>query len=306
MTEMLYKAQAPAAAAVARLAVYEVHTGDVDRLVDYYEHSLNLVLVERSGDAAYLTTGTDHHCVVIRHGDADGRARVGFEIAGTLDDTAQRLEAAGVSFERRTDPEPGVVADIVIREQDTDTPLTLAEPQPAHGAPSVISGRPSKLGHVASYVPDLAASQRFYLEVLGFRWSDMMGDFFTFLRCNADHHAINLMRSTIKHGLFHVAFEMRDISHLKDALDHLAAREIRLQWGPGRHGAGHNIFTYHHDPDGNLIELFTEIDVIYDEKTGQFLPRPWHETWPQMPKFWTPDVGAANKWGPIDPESMAH
>jgi catechol-2,3-dioxygenase len=142
--------------------------------------------------------------------------------------------------------------------------------------------------------------------VLGFRWSDTIGDFFTFLRCNADHHAINLMRSVKKHGLFHVAFEMRDIVHLKDALDHLASREIRLQWGPGRHGAGHNIFTYHHDPDGNLVELFTEIDKIYDEATGQFEPRPWHEHWPQVPQFWGLGPAAANKWGPIDPEMMAH
>jgi catechol-2,3-dioxygenase len=142
--------------------------------------------------------------------------------------------------------------------------------------------------------------------VLGFRWSDTIGDFFAFLRCNTDHHSINIMESHKRSGLFHVAYEMRDFMHLKDALDHLAAREIRLQWGPGRHGAGHNIFTYHYDPDGNVVELFTELDQITDERTGEFEPRPWHESFPQVPQVWQLGPGAANKWGPIDPELMEH
>ena len=306
MTEMLYKATTTAPIHISRLAVYEVHTADVARLVDYYEHSLGLVVVDRADDAAYVSTATDHHCVVIRSGEPDGRARLGFELSAPLDDTAGRLGAVGIRYERRTDPEPGVAADLVLTEQDTGTPLTLSGPQTPSGTPSVISGRPTKLGHVASYVPDLAASQRFYLEVMGFRWSDMMGDFFTFLRCNADHHAINLMQSTKKSGLFHVAFEMRDFMHLKDQLDHLNTRGHALEWGPGRHGIGHNIFSYHRDPDGNLVELFTEIDLILDEETEHFEPRPWHEEWPQGPKVWTPHPAAANKWGIVNPALQEH
>ncbi len=306
MTEMLFEATTPAPVRVSKLAVYEVHTADLDRLVDYYEGSLNLVVSERSADAAYLTTATDHHCVVVKRGEQNGRARLGFELAGELGETAERLEAAGIAHEHRSDPEPGIAEDLVITELGTGTPLTLFAGQEAVGAPSVTTGRPTKLGHVASYVEDLAASQRFYLEVLGFRFSDMMGDFFTFLRCNADHHAINLMQSTKKAGLFHVAFEMRDFTHLKDQLDHLNTRGHALDWGPGRHGIGHNIFTYHQDPDGNYVELFTEIDVIHDEETGYFEPRPWHETWPQGPKVWTPHPTAANKWGIVNPVMQEH
>jgi len=305
-TEMIYKSTLTAPVVPAKLSVYEVRTADVQRLVHHYEDSLGLVTVERSGSATYLTTASDHHCVVISEGEPDARARLGFEIAGSLDDTAERLAAAGVEAERRSDPEPGIAADLVIAEYATGTPLTLFEHQAASGIPAAISGRPTKLGHVASYVTDLAGSQRFYLEVMGFRFSDMIGDFFTFLRCNADHHAINLMQSQKKSGLFHVAFEMRDMLHLKDQLDHLSTRGHALLWGPGRHGVGHNIFTYHRDPDGNLVELFTEIDLIFDEETEYFEPRPWHEEWPQRPKVWVPDPSAANKWGIINPEMMDH
>jgi catechol-2,3-dioxygenase len=304
--EMIYRATVDPPVWASKLAVYEVHTADVERLVDYYEDSLGLVCTERTANTAYLTTSSDHHSVVICAGEPDGRARLGFEVTGSLADTAQRLAQAGVSFQRRTDPEPGVGEDLVVAEHGSGTPLTLIEGQTASGVALANSGRPTKLGHVASYVSDLAASQRFYLEVMGFRFSDMIGDFFTFLRCSADHHTINMMQSAKRSGLFHVAFEMRDFLHLKDQLDHLATRGHVLLWGPGRHGVGHNIFTYHADPDGNIVELFTELDLIADEETGTFEPRPWHEEFPQRPKVWPMELSAANKWGIINPEMMDH
>ena len=202
---------------------------------------------------------------------------------------------------------------LICTERDSETAyLTTASdhhnPPPSRGGRAGGRARPTKLGHVASYVEDLASSQRFYLEVMGFRFSDMIGDFFTFLRCNSDHHAVNLMESStrVRTGLFHVAFEMRDFMHLKDQLDHLSTRGHALIWGPGRHGVGHNIFTYHRDPDGNIVELFTEIDLIFDEVDEHFEPRPWHEEFPQRPKVWDPAPGAANTWGIIEPLMMEH
>jgi catechol-2,3-dioxygenase len=295
-----------APAPVSKLGFVEVRSRDVERIAAYYQEALGFELTEREGGAAYLTTGPDHHCVVVAEGEPDGRARLGFEVARPLDDVAAALERAGVAARRVTDPEPGVADALVLAEVLTDTPLVLYERQAASGAAPAVGTRPTKLGHVASYTPDLAAHQAFYQDVLGFRWSDTIGDFFAFLRCNADHHAINLMQSQKRAGLFHVAFELRDFMHLKDALDLLAAQSIRLEWGPGRHGAGHNIFTYHRDPDGNIVELFTEIDQVVDERTGQFAPRPWHERWPQEPQVWEPAPAAANKWGPVNLEFMDH
>lgn len=302
MPEPLDRAPAP----VTRPGFYQVRTPDVARLVHYYEDALGFVVTERTDSSVFLTTSTDHHCVVVERGGADGRNALGFEVAGALSDVQRDLRAMGLDAELRHDPQPGIAAALVLGEHGTGTPIHLYEEQTPSGVPSSLGIRPTKLGHVASYVADLEGTQSFYTDVLGFRWSDTIGDFFTFLRCNTDHHAINLMRSTKRHGLFHVAYEMRDFLHLKDTLDHLAAREIRLEWGPGRHGAGHNIFTYHRDPDGNLVELFTEIDMVPDERTGHFLPRPWHESWPQGPSVWDVGPGAANKWGPIDPEKLEH
>ncbi|MBS1678263.1 MAG: VOC family protein [Actinobacteria bacterium] len=291
---------------VSKLGFHVVTTPDVAAIAEHYERGLRLVRSGEEDGTVYLTTGGDHHSVAIRKGDPHGRAGLGFEVHGSLAETGERLRAAGVGFEHRTDPEPGIAAGLVIAEFESGTPITLYEAQESSGEGSVVGVRPAKLGHIASYVEDLAAGHEFYLGVLGFRWADTIGDFFSFLRCNADHHAVNMMTSTKRAGLHHVAYEMRDFMHLKEMLDHLATRDIRMAWGPGRHGVGHNIFTYHADPDGNFIELFTELDVIADDETGVLEPRPWHEEWPQGPKFWSPAPGAANKWGWINPDFLEH
>lgn len=288
------------AAPVSKFGFFEVRTPEVERLANYYEQALGLAVTERSDSVVYLTTGSAHHCVVIAEGEPDGRARLGFELACGLDEAADALTAAGIENRRLRNPEPGINDAIEIHEAVTDTPIVLYKQQEASGV-TESGSRPTKLGHLAGYVPDLATARSFYEDVLGFRWSDMVGDFFVFMRCNADHHAINLLQSDKRAGLFHVAFEARDIVHLKQILDNLAVHQVKLMWGPGRHGPGHNIFTYHRDPDGNIIELFTELDMVADERTGEFEPRPWHENVPQVPQVWQPTDDAANKWGPLFP-----
>jgi catechol-2,3-dioxygenase len=292
---------------VSRLGFIGFETQDVDRLVDYYVNVLGLALVQRDPSAAYLTTGPDHHCVTIVAGGPRAGTHLGFQIEGPLEQAERRLQQAGIPVERRSDPQPGVSAALVI-EEPGGTPLYLYETQSGSGQRSTLGPSASKLGHVASFVSDLGQSQRFYEETLGFRWSDTIGDFFTFLRCGPDHHTVNFLAQSRPAGMHHVAYEARDIAHLKDMLDQLARHGITLEWGVGRHGVGHNIFSYHRDPDGNMVELFTELDRIIDERTGRFEPRPWHEEHPQHPRVWEATQPTANMWGPLStamsPEGM--
>jgi catechol 2,3-dioxygenase-like lactoylglutathione lyase family enzyme len=293
-----------APAPVKRIAYVGVRTNDVDAMVAYYTDVLQFALVERNDAGAYLTTGPDHHSVAIEQGDPHGRTKLGFVIRGSLDDAESRLRDAGIQVERQSDAEPGVSELLSIVEPTTDTPLHLFESIAESGVGRSLGLRPQKLGHVAAFVPDLPTIEGFYQNVLGFRWSDTIGDIFAFLRCGPDHHTINLLEGLTRTGLNHIAYEMRDWVHMKDMLDHLSANQIFLVWGPGRHGPGHNLFSYHRDPDGNLIELFSELDLMFDEEVGAFEPRPWHEDRPQKPKFWELGPGSANHWGPVVPELM--
>lgn len=295
-----------AAVRVSKLGYVGFESPDVDRLVEYYTKVLDFRLVERAVDGAFLTTGTDHHCVVVTEGESKGRTIVGYEVWEDLDTAARRLKEAGYDSERRTDIGPGTPDVLIVQEPDTGVPLHLMSAQDPSGVTGYTPLRPTKLGHVAAYTPTLSAQQAFYQDLLGFRWSDTVGDFFVFLRCNGDHHAANFMASTKYAGMHHVAYEMRDPNHLISMLDHLAQNDYRLHWGPGRHGPGHNLFTYHRDPDGNQIELFTQIDVVHDEAKGHWEPRPWHEEYPMGPKTWEVDIATANQWGVVDFAQLDH
>ena len=292
---------------VAKVGYLGFRTPDVSRLVEYYTKVLDFAVVAESPTQAFLTTGPDHHCVVIDKVDrveqTSARTFVGYEVHGSLSDAQRRLTNLGLSVEHRTDIGPGTPDALVVVEAGSDTPLHLYESQEPSGVPVSGGMRPTKLGHIAAWTSDLSSIQSFYQDALGFRWSDTIGDFFVFLRCNADHHAANFMTNPRIRGMHHVAYEARDVNHLQALIDNLARHEYQLLWGPGRHGPGHNIFTYHYDPDGNEIELFTQLDVIYDEEKGHFEPRPWHEDFPQYPKTWEADLIALamNKWGPMRP-----
>ena len=74
-----------------------------------------------------------------------------------------------------------------------------------------------------------------------------------------------------------------------------AGRTFPIIWGPGRHGPGHNVYTYHRNPDDQIVEMFTELDKMLDESLGYFDPRPWHRDRPQAPKVWTMPTDI---WGP--------
>ncbi len=296
----------PPAIRVSKLGYVGFETPDVARLVEYYTKVLDFALVDSAPEGAFLTTGTDHHCVVVTRGGTRARAVVGYEIWEDLDAAQQRLKDAGYDTQRRSDVGPGTPDVLVLEEPSTGTPLHLMTAQNPSGVGGYPPLRPTKLGHVAAYTPALDPMQSFYQDLLGFRWSDTVGDFFVFLRCNADHHAANFMASTKFQGMHHVAYEMRDPNHLIAMLDHLAKHNYRLHWGPGRHGPGHNLFTYHRDPDGNVIELFTQIDVVHDEAKGYWEPRPWHEEYPMYPKTWQVDLATVNQWGPVDRPSLDH
>ncbi|HZO06452.1 MAG TPA: hypothetical protein VFB52_08695, partial [Solirubrobacterales bacterium] len=176
---------------VSKLGFHVITSPDPAAIANHYETALQLSRTGSEGDTIFLTPHGDHHSVAIRKGEPNGRAGLGFEIHGTLEEAASGLDSVGIPHERRSDSEPGIGDALMIEEPFSGTSIALYKAQESSGEGSVVGPRPSKLGHIASYVSDLSAGHEFYLGVLGFRWGDTIGDFFSFLRCNADHHAVN-------------------------------------------------------------------------------------------------------------------
>ena len=283
-------------------AAYEVP--DVQAQTDYYTEIVGLTLTGKEKDAVYLASTIDHHSVVLHKGAQAQCTRIGFQLGldDDLDAFERQVASHGIKTRRKRDPDP-TISDMVTFEDPKGTVVEVFKREAFSGQRYPVKGIvPHKLGHVAFHVTDVKHVTKFYCDVLGFRESDWMADFFSFLRCGPDHHTINLMQ-TGSNRHFHTAFELRDWSHLQTACDHLSLNGYKLLWGPGRHGIGHNLFAYHRSPAGLITETFAELDRM-NEELGYFEPRPWHRDHPQRPKVWPKDPAAANLWGVMPTDEM--
>ena len=147
---------------------------------------------------------------------------------------------------------------------------------------------PVRLSHVVVNSADPDSTRAFYEKHLGFALSDTlmhprMGEMMWFMRVNAWHHSMAIARGPHP-SLHHASFEMRGIDEYMRGTGRLLRAGVEKIWGPGRHLAGNNTFSYFLDPHGNTVEYTTELDLI-DEDT-------WH---PHMYDFSDPEV--SDQWG---------
>ncbi|MEP9379568.1 VOC family protein [Aquabacter sp. CN5-332] len=282
---------------INRLAFAAFASPDTEQLADYYAQVIGLSETSRARGTIHLASPLGETCVLLSHGDATACQALAFETSAEtpLCDLAKWLDGHGIASELRSDPHPDIAAVLAFRDYNgTGIELFNAAPPPALVPPTPAIS-PLKLGHAAFYVNEIHEAVNFYRNILGFRIADWMEDFFVFLRCGPDHHTCNFIAAP-RQGMHHMAFELRDWAHLQTACDWLSRSGYKLTWGPGRHGIGHNIFTYHRNPQGQIVELFTELDTMSNEELGYYDPRPWHRDRPQRPKVWSAK-DAVNLWG---------
>jgi catechol 2,3-dioxygenase-like lactoylglutathione lyase family enzyme len=283
-------------------AVFE--TPDLERQIAYYRDIMGLNLVARDAKQAYFSARSGDVCIVLESGTAARCARLALKCAQDVDlkDISRHLGSHGIVTQEKSDPQP-LSGHALAFEGPEGIAVEIVRVADRSGVGSGAGLQPGKLGHIAFNVTDVQKGVEFFNSVLGFRTSDWMGDFFAFLRCGPDHHTINLLKGG-RTKMHHLAFEARDFEHIKDACDFLGRHEIPLIWGPGRHKVGHNLYIYHHNPDGQIVELYAELDIMTNEEAGYFDPRPWHEDNPQRPKVSMPGPFVSNSWGIATPQSF--
>ncbi len=110
-----------------------------------------------------------------------------------------------------------------------------------------------------------------------------MGEVMHFMRISNQHHSMAIAQGPHT-ALHHVSFEMRGIDEYMRGSGRVMRAGFRKIWGPGRHMAGDNTFTYFLDPHGNTVEYTTELENL-DEDT-------WH---PHVYDFSRPEV--TDQWG---------
>jgi catechol 2,3-dioxygenase-like lactoylglutathione lyase family enzyme len=120
-------------------------------------------------------------------------------------------------------------------------------------------GVPVKISHIVMHSPDHQALVTWFCDVLGFKVSDWLGDFMCFLRCNEAHHRVAILPGPP--CLNHVAYDMLSVDDMMRHQPPEAGRH-RLRWGPGRHTAGNNTFSYFTTPAGFAVEYTADLEVV--------------------------------------------
>ena len=152
-------------------------------------------------------------------------------------------------------------ADVDANEVGTDV---LAAASNAKALPPAITQ------HLGIRTPNIDAMAIFYSEVLGFVVSDRVHDDqgqlrACFLRTSELHHALALFGAPVS-CFDHQSFEAPDWEGLKHWADHMGDLRQEIVWGVGRHGPGNDVFFMVRDPDGNLAEISSEIEVCTPDR----------------------------------------
>lgn len=146
--------------------------------------------------------------------------------------------------------------------------------------------RPIRVQHLALATPDVGRLAGFYEQTLGLRVSDRMGEVFTWLRSDRDHHTVAVVRAE-RSGLDHYSYDLAGWGDFKHWCDELAKRDVPIAWGPGRHGPGNNLFVMFVDPSGVRVELSAEMERFWDDRAAY------------PARSWEPVPETVNLWGPM-------
>jgi catechol 2,3-dioxygenase len=215
-----------------------------------------------------------------------------FESAdGWIDWRARVADGAGAAVlpvvDAGIDPGWGVHADAVAL-RDPDGNLLVFEPPRDRldgdvGTAPTGSNSPlpaAHLQHFALRTTDVQAMADFYAQVLGFVVSDRVVDEHgvlraCFLRANTLHHTLAIFGAPAR-CFDHQSFETPDWAALKDWADHMGRIREVIVWGVGRHGPGNDVFFMVRDPDGNLAEISSEIEICDPARPAGLWPHEEH------------------------------
>jgi catechol 2,3-dioxygenase-like lactoylglutathione lyase family enzyme len=271
----------------------EVGVTDLGVALDFYTSIWGLTQVAGANGVHYLrATGPFHHVLSLRRQPQAGLVRIVFDAGSraTVDGLHARLAALGVApleAPRGLDRPGGgygfgfkdgearnfaVICDVADHRESGDDP-----------------DRPRKLSHVNLNAAANEATTRILTDGLGFRLSDY-NDKFRFLRCNRDHHSI-VVGFNDSATLNHIAFEMSDLDGVMRGAGRMRDHGYPIEWGPGRHGPGRNVFCYFCGPEELPLEYTAEMEQV-DETYRTGTPADWK--WPPR---------RVDRWGVSDPPS---
>ncbi len=267
---------------------------DLNLAEAFFTRTWHLKVAARDDSGLYLrASGADHHVLSLHPADGPARLRdvtlrahspdlLGVVAQSALNAGGKVLQAPGPVLE------PGGGLAVTIADPDGRV-FRIVHGDARHPDPGEQADHPTRLAHVVLNARDVASAQQFLEQVLDFSLSDRTR-IMAFMRCNSDHHSIALADAD-NHAVNHIAFLMPSLDDVMRGGGRMKEAGYGIEWGPGRHGPGHNAFNYFVGPFDIVIEYTAEVQQIDDHyRTGR--PEDW--TWPP---------GRVDHWGISTPPS---
>lgn len=251
---------------ISEMGPVSIRTSDLERSVQEATQILGLRETNRADGTSYLAAADLHHELSYVESDVDGLEALG--LIAPDGDAMRRIR-------RRVEDEGFRVLSDAPTGDGVEDGFTFLGPEEFAFEISIGMGRdeapalgfgPKRYGHFNFHPRDHHGMVDFLQRVLDFRVSDVIGTGGSkgyFLRCNSEHHGIAVLggRGTFHHH----AWQVENLSDLTNVADRLARQGRELLWGPVRHGAGNNIACYYLEHTGAVVELYFDIEQIYDD-----------------------------------------
>ncbi len=280
---------------ITHLRHVDIAVPDFARQLEFYTSVWGLTPVGGDSGVAFLAAEGSPEQYVVRLRQGDKRLDLiayGAADPAHVDALARRLASAGV----RLITEPGTLGTLGggygFRFFDVDGRTIEVSSDVAVRAHRRIEEKeaiPVRLSHVVLNSTDIDATRDWYAEQLGFRLTDSLSGVMHFMRCNPQHHSLAIARGPHV-SVHHISFEMRGIDEYMRGTGRVKRSGAHFVWGPGRHLAGGNTFSYFLDPHGNTLEYTTELEELDEDA--------WH---PHIYDMHDPNV--QDQWGTANPMS---
>ncbi|WP_040805919.1 VOC family protein [Nocardia concava] len=278
---------------VLDLAWLEFEKPDLDG-AEAFAHAFGFATAARTADELQLR-GTDPGapCVLIRRGERSRFVGPAFRAADSAD-LLRLADATGARAVPLPESLGGLTVDLadpsrlrvrVVAETHELEALPTQQPHVfnfghevaranATQRPLRAPARVRRLGHVVIQSTRYRETLDWYLQNLGLIVSDFLyypgqrerGPVMSFIRCDrgsvpADHHTLALTLGP-SNRYVHSAYQVADLDALAAGGEYLREQGYRRSWGIGRHIQGSQIFDYWRDPDGFMVEHFSDGDMF--------------------------------------------
>ncbi|HUD87772.1 MAG TPA: VOC family protein [Xanthobacteraceae bacterium] len=274
----------------------ELVATNIDEAARFYETVWNLRCVETRNDARYFRgTGAYHHILALHRGAQPAVVRIVFDVADRrgVDALHRAIIAAGCAA---STPAPLAVAGggygFGCKDPDGRN-LAFVCAAADHADAADQPDRPRRIVHVNLNARDYDASIGFFTAALGFRVIDENAPLSFLHGANADHCSI-VMANTKLPTLNHIAFDLPDFDSVMRGMGRMKDNGYPIEWGPGRHGPGNNVFAYFCGPDEVPLEYAAEVQQI----DGSYAPR--------GSDYWKFAAGRSEQWGITAPRSARY